>query len=152
VDEELDWHNLSTQKLTQLANTTTNPFHSLKVLFRLMRDAEWRRWSAVMQLLLQKLQNFLAENCSLMRTLAEAEDLQPQLEYLCDLACPNLQRHCLALLATLLKYNKLYIAVDEARLTERMMSIGRRFPALASWVFWIAASHEYTLGALEKAL
>jgi hypothetical protein len=152
VEEELDWQKLSAQKLTQLINSRNNPFLLLKVLFRLMRDAEWRRWSSFMQLLLQKLQNFVAADCTLIKTLAETDQLQHQLEYLCDLVCPNLQRHYLVLLATLLKYNKMYTILDEAKLSEKIVGVAKRFPALSSWVFWIVASHQYTINALEKAL
>lgn len=89
----------------------------LGVLFRLMRSNDWRRWSAVMQLLLQKLQNLIAADSSVVVVLSRTEQFQQQLEYLCDLACPNLQRHYLALLATLLKFNRLHLTIDEARLT-----------------------------------
>lgn len=71
VEQEIDWLRLSLQKLTQLITSTDNPFLWLKVLFRLMRDMEWRRWTSAMQLILQKLQNSLACDCSLMRTLGE---------------------------------------------------------------------------------
>jgi pilus assembly protein TadC len=58
---------------------------------------------------------------------------------MCDLSCPNLQRHYLALLETLLKFNRMYCVVNEIRMCEKMISIAKRFGELAAPVFWIIA-------------